>query len=152
MLQALLNGDGALRWFFLDVATGQDVERFALIRAFSALGGGIRLQRNRIAIGRPRHYTDEMPSFLEFDFIEFGQVGRALQAVRRPGFDLLGFSYRAVILRNDLHRKMVKPADLAGVRVNLEYHVHFAAVIRDQNLLPDEAGELVVGLILRNDR
>ena len=152
MLQALLNGDGALRRFFLNVATGQDVERFALIRAFSSLGGGIRFQRNRVAIGRPRHHTDEMPSFLEFDFIEFGQVGRALQAVRRPGFDLLGFSYWAVILRNDLHRKMVKATDLARVRVNLEHHVHFATVVRDQNLLPDEAGELVVGLILRNNR
>ncbi len=70
--------------------------------------------------------------------LSFGQVGRALQAVRRPGFDLLGFSYRAVILRNDLHRKMVKVTDLARVRVNLEHHVHFATVVRDQNLLPDE--------------
>ena len=98
MLQTLLNWDGALRRFFLNVATGQDVERFTLVRAFSSLGGGICFERNRIAIGRPRHYTDEMPSFLEFDFIEFGQVGRALQAVGRPGFDLFGFSYRAVIL------------------------------------------------------
>ena len=39
MLQALLNGDGALRRFFLYGAARQDVERFALIRAFSALGG-----------------------------------------------------------------------------------------------------------------
>src|SRR5690606_40733849 len=74
MLQALLNGYGALRWFFLDVATGQDVERFALVGTSCTLGGGIRFQRNRIAIGRPRHYTDEMPSFFEFDFIELGQV------------------------------------------------------------------------------
>ena len=152
MLQALFNGYGALRRFFLDAATGQDVERFALAETFSALGGGIGFQRNRIAIGGPWRHADEMPSFLEFDLVELDQVGRALGAFRRPGFNLLGFSHRAVILRNDLNGKMIKPFYLAGVRVNLERQLHFAAVVRDQNLLSDETGELVVGLILLNDR
>ena len=152
MLQALLNRNGTLRGLFFNVATGQDVERLALVRALSALGGGIRFQRNRVAIGSPGHYTDEMPSFIEFDFIEFSKAGSTLQAVRGPGLYLFRFPYRAVILRNDLHHKMVKPTDLAGVRINLKHHVHFTTVVRYQNLLPDEASELIVGFIVRNDR
>ena len=35
MLQALLNGYGALRWFFLDVATGQDAYRLQ-VRQFTS--------------------------------------------------------------------------------------------------------------------
>ena len=35
---------------------------------------------------------------------------------------------------------MIQPTDLARVRIDLKNYVHLAAVVRDQNLLPDKAG------------
>jgi hypothetical protein len=67
-----------------------------------------------------------------------------LQAICRPGFYLLGFPNRTVVLRNDLNRKMVKPAHLAWVSVYLEYDIHLAAVGGDQDLLSNQACKLIV--------
>lgn len=93
-----------------------------------------------------------MPSFLKLNFVELREVRRAMQPIRRPGFDLLGFAHWACVLRNNLNRKVIQSADLARMRVDLEDYVHLSEFIGHQHLLADKPGQLVVGFIILHHR
>lgn len=56
------------------------------------------------------------------------------------------------MLRHNLHCKMIEAADFSWMRINFEEHIHLAAVVGYQNLLSNQAGELIVGLVFLHDR
>jgi hypothetical protein len=68
MFKALFNRNGALRGFFFQTPAWKDVERFAFVASFRR-GRARRFKRDRIAIGGPREYANEMPAFIKLNLV-----------------------------------------------------------------------------------
>ena len=147
VLDAVSLRDRALRRLLCEVRLRQNVERFALVATLRLLVGGF-FDRDRIALGRPRQNSYEVPALVELDFVELRERRRASRSSRLPDLDLPCDADGPGVARHDLDREVVQTLDLAGVWRNFDRHVELPALFGREDLLTDEVDQAFALLIL----
>ena len=155
VLDAVGPGRVSLRRLLFETGLGQDVERFALVRALSGLPGGIVaggiVDGQGVAVRGPGQDTHTVPAFLEIDPVESRERDLGVRPRRLPDPDLSGSADGSGVMGDDLHREVVQPLDPARVGIHFHDGAEGPPLLRRQHLLPDQIGQPVVRFLVIGD-